>query len=485
MIIRHTNTDTETYHSWSQKIGVFDGVLTLDECDELIAVHASEAHRGYIDRLEVTRVSDLVVGEGDIGTGTGTSSSTPSSTSLPLALPLLRARYKMWERIEEFFPETNLEVVPEYTALTSWHAGAFLRMHYDSNKEYLKDRHYSAVLYLNDPDPSEDDNDNDNDNGDNTQQHKSSCRRRRRHPDNYHRSGFSGGDLVFEVPNAATTVDIAAANGNATATVTSTKRIRARAGRLVCFPSSSDYVHGVEEIKHNIGSSGGGTRYALTMWFTNHHDAMESLESLQQAYFCRQQQQTNTAIRNGAVPTSSHHHRYLHLLQQQPWETPKQAIELRFRAIRRAGIPKSLPLSPRPRTCGEERPKHSIDPLKLSEKELLHLIAHCWWKKGLPLGDLLESATQAKVETIEAETNVTTTTAAAAAAAAILPTIGRNNTQHEQPWTLEGGLAFTALVSDWKKGYLPRRSRGLASALERWMKHECGLITSVRDDEME
>ena len=446
------NSNGDSIDEWDQKIGIFDGILTRDECDELIAVHSSEAHGGYIDHLEVTRVSDLVA----------------SLHGLPLCLPLLKARYTLWETVEafEFYPEAFLGLVPEYTALTAWHSGAFLRMHYDANKEYLLDRHYSVVLYLNDPD-------SDNNGGEqpqpqpqtNTQQYHH--HHHHHHPSNYHKSGFSGGDLVFQVPSCST--------ATATAVTKRTKRIRPMAGRLVCFPSSSDYVHGVEEITR-------GTRYALTMWFTKHQSAMESLESLKQAHSCSWFCHDRFLIRtNNNTPASL-------LVLQQPWETPQQAKALRLRILERANLPKTPPpllLQPSNQIDGRTN-RNTRDSVHattttttVTENELLHLVAHCWWKRGLPLGDLVISATIIipAVE-VAAESQAEESQAA---------------TEQEQTkdgnekivWTLQGGEEFRRIFHDWRDEYLPRRGRGLASALERWINHEGGLITNVRDCENE
>ncbi len=398
--------------SWSQKIGIFDGVLEQDECDELIAVHSSQAHAGYIDHIEVTRVMDLVE---------RVNESTTCVSSIGLALPLLRARYKTWEKIEEFYPYAALDIFPSFTAITAWHSGAFLRMHYDSNRSYLQERHYSALLYLNDP--------SDDVSGEDSNPPS--------HPCNYHRNGFSGGDLVFEVPTFSKNAENIKKSKTAT-----TKRIRPKAGRLVCFPSSSDYVHAVEEVTK-------GTRYALTMWFTKDQNYSEKLEALQMAY-----SSLHSKTRRALPPQ----------LFQQPWETPEQASSLSLRNLTRAGLPKP--------NCDHEA-NDSIGSWNVTQIELLHLIAHCWWKRGIPLGDLLGSATiqqDDKAESSNVENYITNTIGA---------------TKRHKVWTLEGGKEFSTVFRDWKEDYLPRRSRGLTSAMERWTNREGGLISSVRDGEME
>jgi hypothetical protein len=114
----------------------------------------------------------------------------------------------------------------------------------------------------------------------------------------------------------------------------------------------------------------------------------------------------------------------------------------------------------------------------LSESQVVHLIAHCWWKKGFPLGDLVVSAIP----------EFKNSNAAATAAATVPTTTNLDETPEEerQLWKLVGcGPEFCSLVNDWTTVYLPKRAEGLASALERWMTVEGGLITSVRDDEMD
>ena len=424
------NTD-----GWRKKIGIFDGVLTTDECDELIAVHASEAHGGYIDHMEVTRVVDLLLPGRPAG---GERMTVVSSSARPLVLPLVRARYRVWETLEGFFPETgHLGIFPEYTALASWHAGAFLRTHHDSNRDYLRDRHYSALLYLNDPADHPPRAGGGGAGASSADHHRAGDH----HPGDYHRHGFSGGDLFFVGPPEEDTASAEAAPPPATAADSSGGRgrritVRPRAGRLVCFPSTREYLHGVEEITR-------GVRYALTVWFTRDHDAAESLASLRHEHH---RVREAAAGRPEPPPLP---------LPGQPWETPARAHALRLRVLRAAGIPK-----PPPPTTGARRQRDPPARQHLAEAALRHLIAHCWWRTGRPLGELLESAVPAPG-----------TDAAPGGGGSV--------------WIVEGGPGFSGLLRAWKDGYLARRARGLASALERWMNRECGLITGVRDDEME
>ena len=110
------NNNDEENLAWRQKIGTTDNLLSRETCDELIAIHKSESHGGYIDHLEVTCVSDLV-------------RVAQQQQQPELALPLVAAHYKLWEAVEEHFSGEGFEIFPEFIALVAWHPGAFLRNH--------------------------------------------------------------------------------------------------------------------------------------------------------------------------------------------------------------------------------------------------------------------------------------------------------------------------------------------------------------------
>jgi len=176
---------------WENTIGIIEDVLTIEDCNELIAVHESDPHQGFIEQLTLTRISDLVPlcnnDNNNDNANTTTASffeeASPSTTAaelllvskaasseaaaaslsslVHLTLPLIRARAIMWQAVEQYYgPSVQYELVPEFTSLTGWHQGSYLKNHYDSNREYLKDRYYSAILYLNDPTINDNDNDN-------------------------------------------------------------------------------------------------------------------------------------------------------------------------------------------------------------------------------------------------------------------------------------------------------------------------------------
>ncbi|VEU45329.1 unnamed protein product [Pseudo-nitzschia multistriata] len=452
---RNDNYDSVSSHSslcyneWSKRIGICDDVLTPGECDELIAVHESEAHHGYIDHLTVTRISDLVDHAPNYNSSEQTQrhdqqqqqqqkqqrqQQEPLHNAVYLALPLLRARYEVWQAVEDCFPEHCLELLPEFTALTAWHKGSFLENHYDSNRSYLEDRFISAVLYLNDPVGSECGNCNSNDDDD-------ACDL---HPENYHCTGFEGGDLVFEVPegtsrlganigcqtNVSTPSDQTLQKHQITHPEKSTRVVTPRAGRLVCFPSCGRYVHRVEKITR-------GTRYALTMWFTRRDEAMERLQSL----FLSQ------AAANLAP-------------QQQPWETPQQAELLRRRIFLRPKIP--LP------------DKNSL----LSETEWRHLIAYCWWKKGIPLWEILSKSFTTETAMTDAdivEGRVFDNSSSRN------PGIAMNSSTRTKLQKSESQLE--RVVREWRDHYVNPRRNGMASAMARW-NADGMLATFVKDDEM-
>jgi hypothetical protein len=256
------NDDSISGISNRNNIHIHDNVLSDEECYELIAIHETERHRGYIDHLTITRLADLATME-----------------SIHLTLPILRARYICLELVETTF-QKELSLFPEFTALMGWQPNSYLKTHYDANRDYLQDRHYSAILYLNNPTHS---NNNDNSNNDENNAMEQS----------HVFDGFVGGDLVFELPNDNDTTQTDTESCLQQAAIPSTSplesssvhtntdgygdnqtvfRISPKRGRLVCFPSSQDYPHRVDKILS-------GTRYTLTLWFTENEDAMETVAS--------------------------------------------------------------------------------------------------------------------------------------------------------------------------------------------------------------
>lgn len=115
---------------------------------------------------------------------------------------------RLQDRIQEFFGVTDL--VLESLFLAALREGGFHDAHADNEKyvsgkwmpNHTPQRDYTAIVYLN--------------------------------------SDFSGGDLWFPQHNVC---------------------ISPKCGLLVAFPSSGDFVHGVDRVSR-------GTRYSLPVWFT-------------------------------------------------------------------------------------------------------------------------------------------------------------------------------------------------------------------------
>jgi len=112
----------------------------------------------------------------------------------------------------------------EWTGLNCWHKGSMIHPHYDSNRDYLKQRHFSAILYLN--------------------------------------SNIDGGNFHFVDKNNNIVESIVPKEGN-----------------LLMFSSGSENSHKVDEILS-------GFRYTLTIWFTTDPSFSEDEKYVQ--YLCSQ-----------------------------------------------------------------------------------------------------------------------------------------------------------------------------------------------------
>jgi hypothetical protein len=402
-------------------IGVFDGVLTYEECQELIAIHEAHRHAGYIHHLTITRFADLA----------------RTRESLPWALPFLRARFLCWERVEEYFNK-RLELFPEFTALMAWHKGSFLQTHYDANRDYLQDRHYSAILYLNDPENCNDVTAKEGIGNDGFAINNCISYG---HPS----KRFLGGDLVFEFTNkkpispSLIVID-----------ESQSLRISPKSGRLVCFPSTAEYMHRVCEITK-------GTRYTLTLWFTLNEDAMETLESVQwQLSLLESMQQKQRCDLQSLPPCLEPSNRQQLLPNDQPWETPEQAKALINETMAHAKLAWQYDArcwynsSCNHSSEAHKRQKqHQLRLLSsLSHTEVLQLVAFCWWKRRMPLGILLAK------ELASSDTN-------------------------------NGGpdSTFDSLVHEWRN-YSQCRLQGIWTAYHQRWKHY-GLITNVADNEIQ
>ena len=176
---------------------VLDDVLTADECAELIFAQRSSCDNGYMPRVTVARFFEMGRRE-----------------SLELGVVALAyAREKIRDLIEAEADDAVL-VHFEWSAIVCWRAGASLNAHFDRNRPYLKQRHWSAVCYLNGAD-------NDSDDGLDSAL-----------------PAFSGGALHFEEPALT---------------------VHPRRGRCVIFSSGDENVHRVSRVEH-------GERYG-ELWF--------------------------------------------------------------------------------------------------------------------------------------------------------------------------------------------------------------------------
>ena len=163
-------------------------LLSGAECRELCWLQQSCRRQGYMEALSVVTFRELL--------------SEPA-----LLIPLVAARERVLEQVEEAFGEV-LHI--EYTGLLCWEAGAVIAPHYDANRPYLAQRHFSALVYLNSQGEQ-----------------------------------FQGGSFVFETAAAGMRV------------------VRPRPGLLLAFSSGPENVHWVAPITC-------GERYVLTLWFTRH-----------------------------------------------------------------------------------------------------------------------------------------------------------------------------------------------------------------------
>ncbi|KAL2643526.1 hypothetical protein R1flu_011113 [Riccia fluitans] len=105
--------------------------LSPEECKELQFIHKSCCVVGYRPWVLSTTLCHLV-----------------ATNSANLILPLLPIRERVKELVEEYFGR-EYELFVEFTGLISWTKGANIGWHSDDNRPYLRQRHYSAVCYLN------------------------------------------------------------------------------------------------------------------------------------------------------------------------------------------------------------------------------------------------------------------------------------------------------------------------------------------------
>ncbi|XP_062113238.1 uncharacterized protein LOC133824372 [Humulus lupulus] len=110
---------------------ILHNFLSLHQCNELEFIHKSCSTVGYRPNVFSTTLSHLI------------------ATNSPHFLrPFISIRERLKEKVEEFFG-CEYELFVEFTGLISWTRGASIGWHSDDNRPYLKQRHFSAVCYLN------------------------------------------------------------------------------------------------------------------------------------------------------------------------------------------------------------------------------------------------------------------------------------------------------------------------------------------------
>ncbi|KAI8465390.1 MAG: hypothetical protein J3K34DRAFT_525389 [Monoraphidium minutum] len=183
-----------------QQRAVVDGVLAPDACARLIWLARALAHTSY--RPHVVSVTAWEVARCD-----------PR-----LLLPLAAARHAVLQAVERALGR-EAELFIEWSGLITWGAGSGIDWHHDNNREYLRQRAVSAVLYLNDQG-----------------------------------AAFSGGALRFRAGAPAA--------------------VAPRAGRLAAYSAGPCDEHSVEAVVR-------GARHTLTVWFTDDPSHGEDTKILQ------------------------------------------------------------------------------------------------------------------------------------------------------------------------------------------------------------
>lgn len=273
-----------------------DDTLSVGACAELVWLQRSQRRAGYMAGLSTVTFRELI--------------AEPHTM-----IPLIAARQAAHQIVEEHFDEL---LYIEYTGINCWDRHAIIEPHYDSNKPHLAQRHFSALVYLNDQNDSP---------AVAVQQ-----------DDEAAVEGFDGGSFVFE----------AAACGLCD--------VRPRAGRLLAFASGAEHVHWVERVV------GGGERFVLTLWFTR--DEAHSEDQLLRAVGPRQAR-PHLSTRDAEVARAALA-RHGMALRGRLHDSPDSAVA-------------AAPEGSTRRACRYG-----------SLNELMQLAAFSLWRRGQPLGRLLE-----------------------------------------------------------------------------------------------
>ncbi|XP_010534179.1 PREDICTED: uncharacterized protein LOC104809799 [Tarenaya hassleriana] len=172
------------------------------ECKvELEFIHKSCSTVGYRPNVFSTTLSHLI-----------------ATNSAHLIVPFVSIRERLKEKVEEAFG-CEFELFIEFTGLVSWCRGANIGWHSDDNRPYLKQRHFTAVCYL-----------------------------------NSYGKDFNGGLFHFQSGEPAT--------------------FAPSAGDVILYTADSRNIHSVDEVSD-------GERLTLTLWFSrdSSHDEDSKLVS--------------------------------------------------------------------------------------------------------------------------------------------------------------------------------------------------------------
>lgn len=177
--------------------------LSENLCKELEFIHRSCCTLGYRPNVLSTTLPHLF-----------------ATNSSHLIMPFIPIRDTLKEKVEEHFG-CEYELFVEFTGLISWCKGASIGWHSDDNRDYLKQRDFAAVCYL-----------------------------------NSYGVDFEGGLFHFQDGEHSTVVPMA--------------------GDVIIYTADQRNIHSVDEITK-------GERITLTLWFTrdaSHDEDARLLKSL-------------------------------------------------------------------------------------------------------------------------------------------------------------------------------------------------------------
>ncbi|XP_051116440.1 uncharacterized protein LOC127241433 isoform X1 [Andrographis paniculata] len=177
--------------------------LSPDVCKELEFIHKSCCTVGYRPNVFSTTLPLLI-----------------ATNSAHLIVPLVPIRERLKEKVEEYFG-CEYELFVEFTGLISWCKGASIGWHSDDNRDYLKQRDFAVVCYL-----------------------------------NSHGVDFNGGLFHFQDGEPSTVVPMA--------------------GDAIMYTADNKNIHSVSEISE-------GERITLSLWFSRdsaHDEDAKILSSL-------------------------------------------------------------------------------------------------------------------------------------------------------------------------------------------------------------